>query len=163
MKKCVLLLLAICGMMVAAGCQAEGESEVKVMETDLGTIEIDEVGQVARLMEDVAEVAVVADTMEEMPEDLPIPDNSENVNWAGVDGSGMLSYKIIGAGFESVCANQVDLLLKKGWSMENGVAVTVNDTSTNTLNKDGFIVSVTCSGEKDNAEMVIVSMVKGPQ
>jgi len=149
--------------MLVAGCQAEGETEVTVMETDLGTIEIDEVNQVAKLIEERGEAAAPVVVVEEMPADLRIPDNAEGVNWVGAAGSGMLSYKIKGASFESVCANQVDSLLEKGWSMENGVALIVNDTSTNTLNKEGFIVSVTCSGENGTGENVTVTMVKGPQ
>ena len=162
MKKSIFLLV-ICGMMLVAGCQAEGETEVTVMETDLGTIEIDEVNQVAKLIEERGEAAAPVVVVEEMPDDLPIPDNAEGVNWAGAAGSGMLSYKIKGTSFESVCANQADLLIEKGWSTENGVAVKVNETSTNTLNKEGFIVSVTCSGENGNGENVTVTMVKGPQ
>ncbi len=158
------VFLMLFGVMAVSGCQSVDEGENVTMETDLGTIEIDETGQSARLIEDVAEVAAVAENVvEEMPEDLPIPDNAESVNWAGAAGSGMLSYKIKGANFESICANQVDSLLEQGWSMENGVAVVVNDTSTNTLNNEGNIVSVTCSGENGNAEIVTVTMVKGPQ
>lgn len=154
------------GLMFVSGCQSDGEvngTDVTVMETDLGTIEVDEINQVAKLIEEEGEAAAPVEMLEQMPEDLRIPDNAESVNWAGAAGSGMLSYKIKGASFESVCANQTDLLLEQDWSMENGVAVTVNDTSTNTLNKEGFIVSVTCSGENGNAEIVTVSMVKGPQ
>ena len=165
MKKSHFIICGILfGMMFVVGCQSEREPENRIMETDLGKIEIDESGQSARLIEDASEVVLQEDTGKvEIPEDLPVPENGEGINWEGTHDSGILSYKVNDKDYKVACEYQVSLLQTKGWSMENGVAINLNDTSTNTLNRDGHIVSVSCSEDNADSNSVKVTMVKGSE
>ncbi len=134
-----------------------------IIETDLGKVKIDEkTGNGYLEMEKSTEIIVDSDNVSErMPKDMPTLENGKNFNWAGVDGSGMLSYRFAGESYKKVCDDQIGLLEGKGWVMDEGVAVQFSGTSTHTLNKEGYILSLTCTENSDDPDDVTVTIVKG--
>lgn len=139
------------------------DEEDVTIETDLGKIKIDEeTGNGYVEMEGSSDIIIDSDSLnEKMPEDLVILEKGKNFNWAGVDGNGMLSYRLTGMDYKEVCSDQSALLQQKGWEPDEGVAVQFSGTSTNTLSKEGYILSLTCTEDSDDSDEVTVTIVKG--
>ena len=140
-----------------------GEEDL-IIETELGKVAVDEETNSGHLIEtEDTQEAEKSLEQPKSPEDMPGLEGATNFNWAGADGSGMLSFKIKNVGFEDACNRQSQLLEGAGWTLDEGVNATFSGTSTTTLKKEGFIISVTCAEQVGEKDEVVVTMVKGPQ
>lgn len=133
------------------------------IETEMGKIKIDEeTGNGYLDVEKNADIVIDSeDVSEKMPDDLPTLDKGKNFTWAGVEGNGMLSYRLVNADYKDVCNQQAEKLQKAGWVLDEGVAVQFSGTSTHALNKEGYILSLTCTEDSGDSGEVTVTIVKG--
>jgi hypothetical protein len=99
---------------------------------------------------------------EEIPEDLPSIEGAANFTWAGAEGSGMLTYKLKDMNFTDACEKQTQLLAGKGWIKQEGVAAQHGEATTTVFEKEGHVLSLTCTEQIDDENEVVVTMVKGP-
>lgn len=133
------------------------------IETDMGKVKIDEeTGNGYLDVEKNADIVIDSEGVsEKMPDDLPTLDQGKSFTWAGVDGNGMLSYRLADSDYKEVCDQQTEKLQEAGWVLDEGVAVQFSGTSTHALNKEGNILSLTCTEDSGDSGEVTVTIVKG--
>lgn len=92
------------------------------------------------------------------PSDLPNLNGAKDFSWMGGKDGGMFSYTIPGTDYKAVCSQQIDLLTKAGWSLNNDYSIDVDKNMTRSLDISGFNLSLSCETSDDVT--VGVGMIK---